>query len=49
MHNIVIHVVSENIPLTEDVEMSDNEKIELYEDLPIRTAWNEKEERDFHV
>lgn len=24
--------------------MSDNEKIELYEDQPIRTAWNETEE-----
>ena len=24
--------------------MSSNEKIELYEDQPIRTAWNETEE-----
>ena len=24
--------------------MSENEKIELYEDQPIRTAWNETEE-----
>ena len=28
----------------EDTEMSENEKIELYEDQPIRTAWNETEE-----
>lgn len=28
----------------EDIEMSENEKIELYEDQPIRTAWNETEE-----
>ena len=24
--------------------MAENERLELYEDQPIRTAWNEKEE-----
>ena len=27
-----------------DIIMAENEKIELYEDQPIRTAWNETEE-----
>ena len=29
--------------------MSENEKIELYEDQPIRTAWNETEEWYFSI
>ena len=27
--------------------MGNNEKLELYEDQPIRTAWNENEEETF--
>lgn len=29
--------------------MSSNEKIELYEEQPIRTAWNETEEWYFSI
>ena len=29
--------------------MSSNEKIELYEDQPIRTAWNETEKNDISL